>query len=172
MDIDIKKEIFGDYVFSDKDNLEDNKSFITPFSIVHFITTILLFVIIKYFFNLSKITTGIIVIIIHLLYEIKDLDNIIKKKDNIRKYIPEFICYLSDKFSKISNSLIYLDKDYWGDNSIANTIGDQVVNIIAVILMIISYDYLVKYINIYIIIITILIINFGFFLYFVANRIS
>ena len=172
MDIDIKKEIFGDYVFSYKDNLEDNKSFITPFSIVHFITTIILFVIIKYFFNLSKITTGIIVIIIHLLYEIKDLNNIIKKKKNIKKYIPKFICYLSDKFSKFINKIFCLDKNYWSDNSIANTIGDQLVNIIAVILMIISYDYLVKYKNIYILMITILIINFGFFLYFVANRIA
>lgn len=159
MDIDIKKEIFGDYVFSDKDNLEDNKSFITPFSIVHFITTILLFVVIKYFFNLSKITTGIIVIIIHLLYEIKDLDNIIKKKKYIKKYIPKFICYLSDKFSKIFYSIFTLDKDSWGNNSISNTIGDQIVNIITVILMIISYDYLVKCINIYIIIITLLIID-------------
>lgn len=81
---------------------------LTPFTFVHFYAGFVGFVLIKYFYpKLSFQNTFLIFIILHTIYEIKDL-----------------LCYNDWICSNIFNSCSDLD------NSIVNSIGDTIASII------------------------------------------
>ena len=78
-------------------------SLITPWSFVHFLAGGLIYLYLKFFFkNISITTAFIVMIVIHTLYEIKDL-------------------FLYFKITK---------KTQWNDNSLTNSIGDTLCAII------------------------------------------
>ena len=89
-------------VFSISDNVE-NSSLITPWSLIHLLFGLLLYLYLTYFFNTSTEKAFLILLIIHTIYEIKDL-----------------MYYFN----------IHEKDGYWANNSLINSIGDTVFAII------------------------------------------
>lgn len=92
----------------------DSNSFITPWTFIHFLTGYISAIGIMKCFNASFKKTLIILLILHTIYEIKDLK-----------------CY----FSKKSNTKINCDKLEWSNNSLYNSIFDTIFFIFGILLV-------------------------------------
>lgn len=119
----------------------DSNSFITPWTFIHFLTGYISAIGIMKCFNASFKKTLIILLILHTIYEIKDLK-----------------CYFSKKLNTKTNC----DKLEWSNNSLYNSIFDTIFFIFGILLVLeINTEN-----NCYLIILTILyfmILNFFLF---------
>ena len=86
-----------------------SRSFITPWTFIHFLNGSLGYLYLKHILQISKINSFIILFVLHTIYEIKDLEYYYNKNKNKNKNI---------------------ENDYYGNNSIINSVGDTIFFII------------------------------------------
>jgi hypothetical protein len=98
---------------SDSDTIEKNALF-TPWSFIHFLSGFMSYLYIKKYTNISNFNILLITIIIHTIYEIKDI---------------------SSHTLKLHNS-----KSIWYDNSLLNSIGDTIAYILGLIIALMFKD--------------------------------
>ena len=99
------------FFYSDKDG-KNKSSALTPFSFIHFLSGIAFALVVYGVFNVSYINSFITYFVIHLLYELKD----------------------------IYNSYNLNDYSYIHDNSLLNSIFDQICGVIGFIVGVWLWD--------------------------------
>ena len=98
------------------DDTLKNPVFITPWSLIHGYAGVIFYVAAKRFFpKLSLMQILIINLILHSIYEIKDM-----------------LCYHEELFIKIYGKKPA--ESYWGNNTFSNTIGDTIFSLVGSVL--------------------------------------
>jgi len=129
---------------SNSDTIKEN-ALLTPWSFIHFLSGFMSYLYVKKYTNISEINIFLISIIIHTVYELKDVSSHTLK--------------------------LHTSKSIWYDNSVLNSVGDTIAFILGLIIGLVFKDKIKTLSNKNVVTITLLfLITFVIFLSYLPDN--